>query len=105
MPFRLGAVDLNESAGLIRRALKSQTRHVQAADKCIDDPAHVIIRNQLFQDDWKQSSLRSALTLHKAHNNNNKDALAFTRPSPQLFSDGQQSLVTVCGRPPLFAFY
>jgi hypothetical protein len=27
----------------------------------------MIIRNQLFQGDWKKSSLRTALTLHKAH--------------------------------------
>src|SRR5580692_10261289 len=48
-------------------ALKSQTRHVQPIDKCIDDPAHVIIRDQLFQTDWKQCSLCPALSLHKAH--------------------------------------
>jgi hypothetical protein len=27
----------------------------------------VIVRNQLFQGDWKQRSLRTACTLHKAH--------------------------------------
>jgi hypothetical protein len=48
-------------------ALKSQTRYVQAINKCIDDPADMIIRNQLFRGDWKKSSLRTALTLHKAH--------------------------------------
>jgi hypothetical protein len=46
---------------------QSQTRHVQPIDKCIDDRAYVIIRNQLFQGDWKKSSLRTACTLHKAH--------------------------------------
>src|SRR6266446_1835263 len=48
-------------------ALKSQTRHVQSADKCIDDPAHMIVRNQLFQADGKQRSLSPAFSLHKAH--------------------------------------
>jgi hypothetical protein len=57
-------------------ALKSQTRHVQPIDKCIDDPAHVIVRNQLFQSDRKEGCLGPAFALHIAHK---KDALAFTR--------------------------
>src|ERR1019366_10767238 len=69
-------VELQQIARIITRppslgrlgALKSQTNHVQPSDKCIDDPAHMIIRNQLFQGDWKKSSLRTAFTLHKAHN-------------------------------------
>src|SRR6201981_125142 len=48
-------------------ALKSQTRHVQPVDKRIDHPAHVILGDQLFQADRKQSSLRPAFSLHKAH--------------------------------------
>jgi hypothetical protein len=47
--------------------LKSQTRHVQSADKCIDDSAHMIVWNQLFQTDGKQRSLSPAFSLHKAH--------------------------------------
>jgi hypothetical protein len=57
-------------------ALKSQTSHVQPTDKCIDDPAHVIVRNQLFQGDRKEGCLGPAFALHIAHK---KDALAFTK--------------------------
>src|SRR6202521_3459681 len=74
-------------------ALKSQTRHVQPIDKCIDDTAHVIVRNQLFQSDRKEGRLGPAFTLHIAHK---KDTLAFTKASSHLFSDGQQSFVTIC---------
>src|SRR5260221_10408006 len=73
-------------------ALKSQTRHVQPIDKCIDDAAHVIVRNQLFQGGRKEGCLGPAFALHIAHK---KDALAFTGASSHLFSDGQQSFVTV----------
>src|SRR5260370_29432785 len=77
--------------------LRAQTqpppRHVQPNDKCIDDTAHVIVRNQLFQGDRKEGCLSPAFALHIAHK---KDALAFTRASSHLFSDGQQSFVTVC---------
>src|SRR5690242_2671385 len=37
--------------------VRGQPRHVQPSDKCIDDPAHMIVRNQLFQSDGKQRSL------------------------------------------------
>src|SRR5258707_15895183 len=73
-------------------AKKSQTSHVQPIDKCIDDPAHVIVRNQLFQGDRKEGCLGPAFALHIAHK---KDALAFTKASSHLFSDGQQSFVTI----------
>src|SRR5260370_15997912 len=81
-------------------ALKSQTSHVQPIDKCIDDPAHVIVRNQLFQGDRKEGCLGPAFALHIAHK---KDALAFTKASSHLFSDGQQSFVTIWS-PPAFFF-
>src|ERR1700688_3421671 len=72
-------------------ALKSPTRHVQPIDKCIDDPAYMIIRNQLFQGDWKKSSLRTAFTLHKAH----KKMPSLSREaSSHLSLGGQQSFVT-----------
>jgi hypothetical protein len=42
--------------------------------------------------------LGPAFALHIAHK---KDALAFTKASSHLFSDGQQSFVTICPpRPP-----
>src|ERR1700691_5273463 len=64
---RLGALKSQPATPPRLRALKPQTRHVQPTDKCIDDPAHMIIWNQLFQGDWKKSSLRTTFTLHKAH--------------------------------------
>jgi len=41
----------------------------------------------------KEGCLGLAFALHIAHK---KDALAFTRKSSHLFSDGQESFVTVC---------
>jgi hypothetical protein len=61
----------------------------------------VIVRNQLFQGDRKEGCLGPAFALHIAHK---KYALAFTKASSHLFSDGQQSFVTICiGEPFLFA--
>jgi beta-galactosidase GanA len=42
---------------------------------------------------WLYKELGLAFALHIAHK---KDALAFTRKSSHLFSDGQESFVTVC---------
>jgi hypothetical protein len=72
-------------------ALKSKTRHIQPSDKSIDDPTHVIVRNQLFQGEWKEASLGPAFALHIAHK---QDSLAFTRASSHLFLSGQRSFET-----------
>jgi len=48
-------------------ALEAQARHVQPVHKRVDYPADVIVRDQFFQTNRKQCSLRPAFSLHKAH--------------------------------------
>src|SRR5713226_775009 len=72
--------------------LKPQRRHVQPPDKRIDHAADMIFRNHFLQSNWKQASLGSSFSLHKAHEK-------CPRSREGIFSfiyRFTQSFVTVC---------